>query len=195
MAETAHPWPEHLHLSFNIAMMTDDHGHDETVYYGPLIRLLYTLLSLDGPYEVVPLCKPPEPDSLQSDFVPVLIVHVDQHPVFFMEIKPPSALLDNSKREEADEQMRRRFRDLGPVSTIPTLLGVSACGNHLSFHEYDAATSNVQPKQVPQTPGSAIADVVPMSRWDCDVLKPEGANRLRDVVKKVKEMSRVRASL
>ena len=83
MAETAHPWPEHLHLSFNIAMITDGHGHDETVYYGPLIRLLYTLLFLDGPYEVVPLCKPPEPDSLQSDFVPVLIVHVDQHSVFF----------------------------------------------------------------------------------------------------------------
>ena len=112
-----------------------------------------------------------------------------------MEIKPPSALLDNSKREEADEQMRRRFRDLGPVSTIPTLHGVSACGNHLSFYEYDAATSNVQPEQVSQTPCSAIADVVPMSRFDCDVLKPERANQLRDVVKKVKEMSRVRTSL
>ena len=184
MAETAHPWPEFIHQSFNIAMMTDVDGHDETVFYGPLLRLLYTLFSLDGPYEIVPLCKPA--DSLQSDFVPVLIVQINQRPVFFMEIKPPSALLDISKRAEADLQMRCRFRDFGRASKIPTLHGVSAFGNHLLFYEYDAATSSVQPEQILQANGCIHAGVAAMS---CDVLKPEGAYRLKDVVEKVKEMS------
>ena len=187
MAETAHPWPEFIHQSFNIAMMTDVDGHDETVFYGPLLRLLYTLFSLDGPYEIVPLCKPL--DSSQSDFVPVFIVRINQRPVFFMEIKPPSGLFHLSKREEADLRMRRRFRDLGRVLTIPTLHGVSAFGNHLSFYEYDTATSYVQPEQIPRGTGLCINNTAPMQRWDCDVLKPEGANRLKDVVEKVKEMS------
>jgi hypothetical protein len=183
MAEAAHPWPEYIHQSFNASMMMDVHGRDESVFYGPLTRLLYTLFSLDGPYEITPLFE--SQDSSESDFV----VKVDQHPVFFMHIKPPASLLDDSKREEADEQMRRRLRDLGQGLEIPTLHGVSAFGTQLSFYEYDVATSNLQPEQVSRTHSSVTADVAPISRWDCEVLKPEGASRLKDIVKKVKEMS------
>ena len=188
MAETARPWPEYVHQSFTMATMMDvqgHEGHDKTVFYGPFMRLLYTLFSLDGPYEIALFKGPYDSD-------PVLIVHINHRPVFFMEIQPHSSLLQDSYRVAADEQMRQRFTSLGrrTSTTIPTLHGVSAFGNHLSFYEYDAATSDVQPKRAPQDLSSAITDVVPMSRWDCDVMKPEGASRLKDVVEKVKEMSK-----
>jgi hypothetical protein len=60
---------------------------------------------------------------------------------FFLEIKPPGSLY-GSKREEADEQVRRRFRDPAPVLTIPTLHGVSAFGTRLAFYEYDLANES-----------------------------------------------------
>jgi hypothetical protein len=182
MADAAHQWPENIHRSFKVC------GGEESMFFGPLTRLMYTLFPLDGPYEFMPLFKNWYQDS--SDLIPVLVVTVNRHPVFFIDIKPLASLLDGSKREEADEQMRRRFSDLSQELTIPTLHGVSAFGSRrLSFYEYDAATSNLQPEQVPRTHGSVPADVAPISRWDYDVLEPEGANRLKDVVKKVKEMS------
>ena len=108
--------------------------------------------------------------------------------LFFSWRLTPSSLLYDSKREETDNQMRRQFQDLRHISAIPTLHGISAFGTQLSFYEYDSTTSVLQPGQVPQVHSSLFADVAPVTRWDCDVLKPEGANRLRDVVKKIKEM-------
>jgi len=120
--------------------------------------------------------------------VAVLVVEVDRHPVFFMEIKPFASFPYDSKREEADEQMRRRFRDLRQILAIPILHGISAFGTRLSFYEYDSATHVLQPEQNLRFHPSILADVAPVTRWDCDVLQKEGANRLRDVVRKVKEM-------
>ncbi|KAN0129677.1 hypothetical protein V8E53_012497 [Lactarius tabidus] len=166
MAEAAYPWPEYIHQSFNSAKMQDVNGRDETVYYGPFTRLLYTgtLFTLDGPYEIKFQFKS---ESLQ----------VNQRPVLFIEIKPPASLLYDSKREEADEQIRCRIRDLRHELAIPTLHGISAFGRNFP-------TSNLQPEQILRARPSLLADVVPITRWDCDVLKPEGANRLRDVVKR-----------
>ena len=187
MAEADHPWPEHIHQSFYSAKMQDLHGRDETLYYGPFTRLLYTLFSLDGPYEIMFQFKTGALQDSWEDDIPIIMVVVNKRPVFFMALKPPSSLLYDSKREEANDQMIRQFRDLIPVSA-PTLYGISAFGTQISFYEYNSATSIFQPEQVPQVHSSLFADVAPIARWDCDVLKPGGANRLRDVVKKIKKM-------
>jgi hypothetical protein len=167
--------------------VTDLSGRDESVFYGPFTRLLYTLFSVEGPYEIVPQFKSA---ALQGPhegigIVAVLIVEVNYHPVFFIAIKSPASFPYDSKREVADEQMRRRFKDLRQILTIPILHGI---GTRLSFYEYDSATHVLQPEQVLQSHPSVLADVAPMTRWDCDVLQHEGANRLKDVVNKVKEM-------
>ena len=185
-AEAAHPWPEYIHQSFNSAKMQDLRGREESVYFGPFTRLLYTLFSLDGPYEIMPQIKIEV--SWDSDNNPGLVVVVNKYPVFFMEIKPPAFLAYDSRREEADELMRCRFRDLRQVSAIPTLHGISAFGTQLSFYEYDSTTSTLQPERIPQPSLSVEPSFAPITRWDCDVLKPEGANCLRDVVKKIKEV-------
>ncbi|KIL58578.1 hypothetical protein M378DRAFT_170396 [Amanita muscaria Koide BX008] len=105
-----------------------------------------------------------------------------------MEVRPPASFPYDSKRQEADEQMRRRFRDLRQILAIPILYGISAFGTRLSFYEYDSATHVLQPEQILRSHPSILADVAPITRWDCDVLQLEGANRLRKVINQVKEM-------
>ncbi|KAF8805665.1 hypothetical protein BYT27DRAFT_7142298 [Phlegmacium glaucopus] len=191
MAEASHPWPEYIHQSFKSAVVSDPSGRDESLFYGPFTRLLYTLFSVEGPYEIVPQLKSVALHGpLENiDIGAVLVVEVSRQPVFFMQIKPPASFPYDSKREEADEQMRRKFRDLRQILAIPILHGISAFGTRLSFYEYDSATHVLQPEQVLRSHPSILADMAPITRWDCDVLKQEGANRLRDVVNKVKEMS------
>ena len=190
MAEAAHTWPEYIHESFNSAIISDPSGRDEAVFYGPFTRLLYSLFSVDGPYEIVPQFTSVALQARESiDIVAVVVVEVNRHPVFFIQIKPPASFPYDSKREEADEQMRCRFRDLRQVLAIPILHGISAFGTRLSFYEYHSATNVLQPEQVLRFHPSILADVAPITRWDCDVLHHEGANRLRNVVNQVKEMS------
>jgi hypothetical protein len=186
MAE-ADPWPKNIHMSFNAAIANDIYGHGAATFFGPFTKLFYALFSIEGPYDIVPQFKPEAPEGSPegADFVPVLLVEVNQHPVFFLEINHPVPLPSQSKREEADELMRRKFRDLGPRLAIPTLHGVSAFGTHLSFYEYDLATRVIQPTG---SDPSLTADIAPISRWDSDVLQQEGADQLRDVVRKVKDM-------
>ncbi|KAI9573373.1 hypothetical protein HD554DRAFT_2012860, partial [Boletus coccyginus] len=125
-------------------------GTDQSVFYGPYTRLLYTLFSW-GP------------------------VRIDRHPVFFMAIKPPAAILYDSERGKADGQMRRLFSDLGQNLDVSTLHGVCAFGTRPSFYEYDSATQSMQPQ------------ATPIGR-DLDVLQPEGADCLKGVIEKVKDM-------
>ncbi|KIL56941.1 hypothetical protein M378DRAFT_423730 [Amanita muscaria Koide BX008] len=158
------------------------HSHDISTPFSPsmvhMIMPQFKSVALQGTQE-----------SKESiGIVAVLVVEVDRHPVFFMDVKPPISFLYDSKREEADEQMRRRFRDLRQLLAIPVLYGISAFGTRLSFYEYDPATHVLQPEQVLRSHPSILADVAPITRWDCDVLQQEGANRLRKVVNQVKEM-------
>jgi hypothetical protein len=189
MAETAHPWPAYIHQSFKSAILRDPSGKDESVFYAPFTRLLYTLFSVEGQYEVVPQFKSVVRQSGQGgiNIVTVLVVEVNRHPVLFMEIKPPAAIPHDSKREEADWQMRHRFRDLRQDLSIYTLHGISAFGTRLSFYEYDPVTHALRPEVIQSDP-AYFADVAPISRWDCDVLQQEGADRLKGIVEKVKEM-------
>jgi hypothetical protein len=190
MAEAAHPWPEYIHKSFNSAIISDPSGHDESVFYGPFQRLLYTLFSVDGPYEIMPQIKSVTlQDGQEIDIVAALVVQVNHHPLFFMEVNPPAAFLYDSRHAGADEQMQHRFSDLRQDLDIPILHGVSALSTQLSFYEYNSATHVLQPEQVLWPHPSIFDNVAPITRWDCDVLQQEGANHLRKVVNQAKEMS------
>ena len=191
MAEADHPkdrpWPKCIHMTFDAAKANDFPGYGAATFFGPFTKLFYHLFSIDGPYFIDPQFKSEAPRGSQerADFVPVLLVKVKQRPVFFLEIEHPSSLPSQSKREEADEQMRCKFRDLGLKTTIPTLYGVSAFGTHLSFYQYDLATGDIHPSKIL---GPDASEIAPMSHWDYDVLQQEEADRLRDVITRAMEM-------
>jgi hypothetical protein len=187
MVEAALPWPEYIHQSFNSAILSDPSGKDESVFYGPFTRLLYTLFSVEGQYEVVPQFKSTVLQGAQGIVTVLVVSEVNRHPVFFMGIKPPAAIPYDFKREEADGQMRRQFRDLRQTLVVPTLHGISAFGTHLSFYKYDSATHILQPELIQSDP-AFLVDVAPIGRWGCDVLQQEGADRLKGIVAKVKDM-------
>jgi hypothetical protein len=161
---------------------------NESVFYGPYTRLLYTLFSLDGPFEIVPQYNEMQLDTQDSiNFVTVFVVELNRHPVFFLEVKPPASLRLDTKREDADKQMRRRFRDLRADLAIPTLHGVSAFGTRLCFYRYEKESRQLQPLMI-QPNLNSLTDVAPANLWNFDVLEAEGANRLRAVVDHVKQL-------
>jgi hypothetical protein len=180
-------WPEFLLRSFDSAIVSDPAGADESVFYGPYTRVLYHLLSVEGDFEIVPQFRSQQSQE-SIDIVTVLVVKVARHPVFFIEVKPPASFPYDSKREEADSQMRRRFRDLRINLAIPTLYGVSAFGTRLSFYEYNKDAQTLQPALIIPTDGTILTDVAPADRWDCDMLRREGADRFKDVFARVKQM-------
>jgi hypothetical protein len=51
---------------------------------------------------------------------------LEDKPVFFLEIKEPRKITVPSAREEADDQTRKRMRDLAPFFPLDILNGVSA---------------------------------------------------------------------
>jgi len=182
----ADPWPEYIHQSFNSAIISDPGGRYVSVFYGPFNRLLNALFLFDGPYEIVPQFK--STGTRESiDFVIIILVEVNRHPFFFIEVKPTASFPYDSKRKEADEQMRNRFMELRQDLNIPILNGISAFGTRLSFYKYDSAT---QPKRIICSNSDILtdSDVAPLTWWDCDVLHPEGAERFRNAAKQVKEM-------
>ncbi|KIO01953.1 hypothetical protein M404DRAFT_148940 [Pisolithus tinctorius Marx 270] len=179
-------WPQFITQSFNSALAIDPTGKDESVFHGPYTRLLYSLFSLDGPYEIAPRYKF---QGAQDAFelTTIFLVEPQRHPVFFIEVRPSASLPYDSKREEADNQMRRRVRDLRVNLTIPVLYGVSAFGTRLSFYRYDTGSQVLTPEQILVHP-TRLTDVAPADRWNCDVLQADGAQRLREVVEQVKQM-------
>ncbi|KAI6015329.1 hypothetical protein F5J12DRAFT_717407 [Pisolithus orientalis] len=179
-------WPQFITQSFNSALAIDPTGKDESVFHGPYTRLLYSLFSLDGLYEIAPKYKF---QGTQDAFelVTIFVVEPQRHPVFFIEVRPSASLPYDSKREEADNQMRRRVRDLRVNLTIPVLYGVSAFGTRLSFYRYDTGSQVLTPEQILVHP-TRLTDVAPADRWNCDVLQADGAQRLREVVEQVKQM-------
>lgn len=181
------PWPPYIYRSFESARLTDPSGTNESTFYGPYMRLLYTLFPLDGNFEVVPQYKEKliDPQDSRIDFATVFVVELNRHPVFFLQLTPPAALHFASKRRNADKQMRSLFGNLmTDLAAIPVLHGISTFGTRLSFYRYDAASNQVQP----QPQAEFITDIAPLDPWDCDVLEMEGATRLKQVIEHVMQM-------
>ncbi|KAI0327010.1 hypothetical protein GY45DRAFT_1328132 [Cubamyces sp. BRFM 1775] len=183
-ATNAGPWPEIVMRSFFIAGSTS--ATSEKPFYGSWNRLLNTLFPPDTIFEVVPQF-PPVTSRESIDFVVLLLIYVEATPVFVVMIKPPADFRFISKRQEADDQLRRRLVDIGPDMKIPVLYGVSAFGSKIAFYKYDKAAKRIEPRSITPEPGM-VADTAPREWWAYDILEEEGAKKFREVVEEVKEM-------
>ncbi|KAK0463175.1 uncharacterized protein EV420DRAFT_1215676, partial [Desarmillaria tabescens] len=149
--------------------------------------LLYHLFSLDGPFEIIPQFHIPAAPRDSFDIVPMFTVKLNKHSVLFIEVRPPASFRLDSKRQEADRQMREHFRDLHSDVVTPTLPGISAFGTLLSFYHYDKATNSVTPLAIAPDP-NIMTDAAPKSHWDCDILDVAGVTRFRKMANEVKAM-------
>jgi hypothetical protein len=82
----------------------------------------------------------------------------------FVQVKAPGTFPNQSKRKEADEQMRERVRHLKHSFETPRIPAVSAFGTRLAFYEYVKATNSITPPAIPADPVS-LNDVAPAGRW------------------------------
>ncbi|KAJ3517648.1 hypothetical protein NLJ89_g376 [Agrocybe chaxingu] len=188
----AEPCPQYLVQSF-ISANQAQFATDESVYYGPYTRLLYYLFGLEGPFEISPQFHIPETPPDAIDVVALFAVELNKHPVFFIEVKPRASFALDSKRKQADEQMRDHFRDVRRNVVTPRLPATSAFGTRLSFYEYTAATNAVVPAAIPVDP-VILNDVAPADRWSCDLLDAVGIARVREVAQGVRAMCQALAN-
>ncbi|PBK61834.1 hypothetical protein ARMSODRAFT_622079 [Armillaria solidipes] len=68
----------------------------------------------------------------------------EDNPVFFLQIKGPRGLTVNSTREKADDQMRKRMRDLGP-----TVLSIRSMVSAHSARVFRSTTTINKPASSP----------------------------------------------
>lgn len=99
--------------------------------------------------------------------------HRTNHPVFFIEVRPPFHLDHLSYRERADTQVRERFyslwspdvHDQVPVLygiSTPVLCGLSALGTTFAVYTLD------YDRVAPRRSDEEIVDIAPRDRWGHD---------------------------
>ncbi|KAF8430026.1 hypothetical protein EV426DRAFT_1357 [Tirmania nivea] len=178
------PLPDTISEVFDLARQ--DGERDESMFYGPYNVLLNYLFPFEEKYVVVPQYK--RPAQIKSvDFTTIFLVRRNQHPVFFVEVKSSGSLHHISSREEADLQMRERFKKLFDDVQIKILYGVSAMGTKLCIYSLNKETRRLLPNVIPSDP-EIVTDTAPIDRWDVDIMTPEGEGRLRQVVDHVRTM-------
>ena len=97
----------------------------------------------------------------------------DKHPVLFINLNAPASFALDSKRKQADDQMRDRFRDFchNLVTRLrPRLPGISASRTLMAFYEYVAATNTLTSGAILPEPVS-LNDVASVERWSYDLLQ------------------------
>ncbi|KAF8530607.1 hypothetical protein BU17DRAFT_35918 [Hysterangium stoloniferum] len=178
------PWSDIIMRSFFVASSSTS----EKPFYGSWNRLLNTMFPVDTIFEVVPQCFPPTISAHDSvDFVILLLISVDLSPVFIVEVKQPSEFTRNSKRQEADSQMRQRFLDIASELLIPVLHGVSVYGTKMAFYKYNKGANVIEPRRI--TPNvETLTDTAPREWWCWDILEVEGAAKFRQIIEDVKTM-------
>jgi hypothetical protein len=180
------PWPEIIMRSFFVAGASS--ATSERPFFGSWNRLLNTVFPPDTIFEVVPQYFPPPVVSRDAvDFVFLLLIYVNTSPVFIVEIKPPAEFSRNSKRREADSQMRQRFLDIAADLRIPVLYGVSAFGTKIMFYKYNKEANVLEPRRITPDPDT-LTDTAPRDWWRWDLLEEEGAAMFRHIVEEVKRM-------
>lgn len=121
------------------------------------------------------------------DVVGVFTVELNKYPVLFIEVKSPSSFYLDSKRKQADDQMRDRFRDLHTNLITPRIPAISAFGTRIAFYKYTAATNTVTLPAIAADP-IFLNDVAPADRWNHDPLQANGIARMRQVAQDVRAM-------
>ncbi|KAJ3552168.1 hypothetical protein NP233_g12945 [Leucocoprinus birnbaumii] len=156
--------------------IVDLHTTDESDFYGPFTGHLSSHLAV--PRLGALLGRAP------------FLVRRRRIPVLFVEIKAYRALEQLSAREEADGQMRGRFREFvvaGDTVALPVLYGLSAFGPRFCVYSYTQATRVIEPVAVPRD-AESVSDVAPKERWECSLLDAVGEARFREVVDGIKAM-------
>ena len=117
------PWSETILEQFKLV---NHYMTNESEYYRPYITLLTDMFPHAEHYQVAPQLKGPvTPGSV--NFTVIYVVMKRKVPVLFIEVKPYIHLQRDGTRGAADDQMRRRFRDLVSGSLpIPRLYGINA---------------------------------------------------------------------
>ncbi|EJD08434.1 uncharacterized protein FOMMEDRAFT_25505 [Fomitiporia mediterranea MF3/22] len=160
---------------------------DENDFYGPYNKLLNYLFPVLSDFTVVPQYQ--QPGSLRApDWFVEFEVFFNNYPVFILELKKPTDIRYVSKRDEADEQIRRRLADLRRDCPIPKLHAVSAMGPRLCFYHVDTTNPRalIVPHVKPRDP-DFVNDAAPEEWWNCDVLNNEGEERFRAVADEIKQ--------
>lgn len=157
----------------------------ESEFYAPYNKLLCTLFPVDTAFTVAPQSYLMSVASGGSvDFLVEYVVFYDENPVFLLQIRAPAKMQLISAREESDDHIRKRIRDLRVFCPLPTLHAVSAFGTRMCFYSATVGCPTA-PGRLPSDP-ELLCDTAPRSRWDCDVLEDEGAILLKEVVNKIR---------
>ena len=180
------PWPQWMTISFQIATQPE-FANDGSAYYGSYTRLLYHLFGVDGPFEVALQHHIPETPHDAFDVVAIFTVEVKKHPVFFIQVKPPSYFRFDSKRRQADDQMRDHFGDLRTELITPRLPGISAFGTRIAFYECTLATNALTPRAIAPNP-DLLSDTFPAEQWNYDILEAAGIDKMRETARDVRAM-------
>lgn len=84
--------------------------------------------------------------------------------------------------------MWERFRILFDDVEIPVLYGVSAIGTRLCIYTWNKETRRITPNAIP-IDQNVTSDTAPSARWGLELMTAEGEERLREIVRHIKEMS------
>ena len=71
---------------------------------------------------------------------------------------------------------------------IPILYGLSAIGTRVCVYQWNKATRRITPNAIPIDP-DVTSDTAPAAHWDLELMTAEGEERLREIVRHIKEMS------
>lgn len=84
--------------------------------------------------------------------------------------------------------MRELIRILFDDVEIPILYGVSAIGTRLSIYTWNKETRRITPNAISIDP-DVTSDTGPAARWDLELMTADDEERLREIVRYIKEMS------
>jgi hypothetical protein len=158
---------------------------NENNFYAAFNTLLHSLFPPEEDYQVSPQYNQVAgviDFAVTHDAIPI--------PIFFVEIKIPSALNNIATRALADDQMRQRFTailDAFIPIPLPALIGISTMGTRFSVYRHRTDTGHLTPSEITPHP-AFITDTAPRGRWKYDLMGRTGERQLRLVVDEVKEM-------
>uniref|UniRef100_A0A6B2LFW2 Uncharacterized protein n=1 Tax=Arcella intermedia TaxID=1963864 RepID=A0A6B2LFW2_9EUKA len=112
-------------------------------------------------------------------------IEMNSKPVFFVEIKKQDILNEASARREADDQMRKRYRDLLELCPLEYLYSISAFGTSICMYKGIKSTDEVIPEYIP--PSVKRLDKNPPKHWwNENILNPVSAHKVHSIFSEIK---------
>jgi len=156
----------------------------EKEYYPGWNALLTTTFNADDGFIVAPVTYPlGEKQSI--DFTLEYQVEFDFYPVLLVEIKAPSLFRNSFHRQEADDQIRKRFKGCLADCPLKTLKAISAFGTIVCIYEASKETRTITPPYIPRS-NEYVTDDPPQSQWSENILEPLSSQRINTVFNEIK---------